>query len=134
MGKGDEMKKRPCVFLCGPITPRSATKNHAIEYLEHTRALIEVAAELICKGFAVYCPALDMHYWLTGNFQPTADDIYEQDISILLKMDAVFTVGDWSRSPNCSREIDVAWKANIPSFSSIDTIINWKEETWNGRN
>lgn len=124
------MRRRPTVFICCPITPRSEKENHAIEFLSNLRAGIEIAAELICKGFAVYCPALDMHYWLTGNFKTTAEDIYEQDISLLLKMDAIFTVGDWSSSPNCSREFEIAWKANIPCFSTVEEILSWKKNVW----
>lgn len=125
------MIERPTVFICQRITPRSETENHAMEFLRLIRKGIEVAAELIYKGFSVYCPALDLQYWLSGKYIPTAKDIYEQDISMLLKMDAIFLVGDWSASPNCCREHEEAGKANIPCFSQIDVMVNWKRQVWN---
>jgi hypothetical protein len=126
------MKKRPCVFIIIPITPRGEG-NHAIEFLENIDVGIDIASQLICEGFSVYCPALDFHYWLGRRRKPTADDIYEQDISILLKMDAVYTAPRWETSPNCKREMDTAWKNNIPCFCQIDVIKNWKETIWNKR-
>lgn len=124
------MHLRPTIFLIMPITPRGEG-NHAIEFLENINAGIDIASELICEGFSVYCPALDFHYWLGRKRKLTADDIYEQDISMLLKMDAIFTAPRWYTSPNCKREFDTAWNANIPAFASIETIKLWKEEVWN---
>lgn len=127
------MKIRPVVFVICLITPRSSEKNHALEFLENVRRAVEVSAELICSDFSVYCPALDFHYWLTGSHLPTAEDIYEQDLSMIRKMDAVFTVGDWTSSPNCKREFNLAWDLNIPAFSLIESIKHWKDKVWERR-
>ena len=127
------MKIRPTVFIIMPITPRNPEKNPAMEYLENCREGIRLAVQLIKEGFAPICPALDFSYWLSVTEGPTADEIYESDLSVLRKMDAVYTLGDWSSSPNCRRELHTAWAYNIPCFSDIKTFIHWKDQVFYGR-
>jgi len=122
------IKQRPCVFLIMPLTPRSADRNHALEFLANCRKGFEVATALICRGFAVYCPAMDMHLWLSGVEVPTAEDIYEQDLSLLARMDAAFLLPGWLRSQNCAREVELAHKLHIPCFITVEALQNWKKE------
>lgn len=120
------MIKRLTVFICGPMTPRSPDKNHAIEYLAHINKMIWIARELIREGFAPYCPGLDFSYWLGGGYMPTAEDIYETDIALLLQKDAVLTLEGWTSSENCKREVNIAWKNGIPTYASVTGLKAWR--------
>lgn len=121
------MKKRLCVFICQPLTPRSQTENHAIEYLRNVRRGIVVATQLIKEGFAVYCPALDLHFWLSMEEGPSAEDIYEQDLSLLSRMDAVVALPGYVLSPNCMQELNFANELRIPVFMNIKYLREWRD-------
>ena len=103
--------------------------NHAVEYLANCREGFAFAAKLVSKGFAAYCPATDMHLWLSCEpfDEPTINDIYEQDLSLLVKMDAVYTLPGWRQSENCQKEVDTARELHIPVFEELHKLIEWKE-------
>lgn len=124
------MKKRPVVFIVCPLTPRSTTENHAVEYLNYVRVAARAGAILLCNGFSVYCPANDFPYWLVTDNPPTAEDIYESDLNIIAKVDAVWAMGRFTQSENCMRELNYAEELGIPVFFTFIDLMEWKEKTW----
>ena len=108
-------KRRPFIFIIMPITPRDPKKHPALEYLEYLRRGFELSTVLIRRGYSVYCPATDFPYWLVNNTL-TTKDIYEQDLGVVVRSDAVFLAPGWSISVNCSKEKDIAASHGIPSF------------------
>jgi len=124
------MKKRPVVFITCPITPRSQTKNHAVEYLNNIQEAANYGAILLQKGFAVYCPANNFPFWLVNAPSPTLDDIYEADLNMLAKADVVVAIGKFVQSVNCRREIAYAEFLDIPVFYCPKDLERWKEEKW----
>lgn len=101
------MKKR--IYIAGPLTPRGLrwdAKNPAIEYLYNVRDMIAVSVKLMKKNWAVYCPALDYHFFLA--LEP-GDEITEpmiKGISLdwLEVCEAVLFIGAWKESKGSLEE------------------------------
>lgn len=122
--------KRPFLFLIMPITPRSETRNHAIEFLEHIREGIKIATKLIANGWAVYCPGTDFTYWFNSETILSLPDILEQDLEILKRCDVVYALPGWRESPNCAGEWNLAVEREIPHFDDWKDLMKWRREVW----
>lgn len=120
------MERRPFVFISMAITPRSNTKNHAIEFCENLFLGREIAVELIRNGFCVYCPSNDFLYFV-GDRTPEPEDIYKQDLAIIRRADAVLVISGERTSKNVRREIKFAESYGIPVYRDVPAILRDKE-------
>jgi hypothetical protein len=98
--------------------------NLAIEYCENVRRGTRLAVELLLAEYAVYCPFIDLPYWLLlqkGEELP-ARIIYKADLAMLERMDAVLLVPGWEGSYGVQGEIALAQSLGIPVFEDIEAL------------
>ena len=119
--------KRPRIYIAGPMNPRNG--GGAIEYLANCRRMIAVAVELIKKGFAPFCPAVDMLYFLNGEWaEPiTGDEIKAYSMAWLDGCAAILMLPGNEHSAGASAELFEAIRLGIPNFNSIDRLISFFE-------
>lgn len=118
------MKK---AYIAGPMTPhgnRSDTRNAAIEYLLNVRDLIAAAVALIRKGYAPYCPGIDLQYFLS---LPSGEMISEEcikDVSMafLEISDIIVLLPGWEASLGCRVEYSRSVELGMPSFYGIRSV------------
>ena len=115
--------KRPRIYIAGPMNPRNG--GGAIEYLANCRRMIAVAVELIKKGFAPFCPAVDMPYFIGGypGEAISGEEIKSYSLAWLPVCEAILMLPGSENSAGAQAEAMAAHVLNIPSFTSIDGII-----------
>jgi hypothetical protein len=113
------MTRRPRVYIAGPMNPKHG--GGAIEYLRNCHRMIELARELIKNGFAPFCPAVDMAYFLGGmdDETPTAEEIKSYSMAWIPVCEAVITTIGWTHSGGALAELDEAARLGIPHFKNI---------------
>src|SRR4030042_3963398 len=116
----------PLVFICMPITPRSQEENHALEFLENLRNGVDTAVVLIKAKCCVYCPATDFVYWLRSD-AITAEEIYQADLNLIPKCDALLMLKGVAESKNCMREIETANEHSLYISDDINELLAWRE-------
>jgi len=113
------------VFISGPITPRGKRKdtNHpAIEYILNCRDMIVVSNELMKKGWATYCPALDFLNFLLAGLDLPVEKIFENDLAWVDVSDAVLMVGLWQLSDGSMAECERALNKGIKVYFDIKDV------------
>ncbi len=111
------------IFVSGAITPTSPG-NHAIEFLANVREGIRLSIELLCAGYAVYCPFTDFHYWLqlpVGKCL-SVEMIYKADLAMLEVCDALLLVPGWEQSVGVRGEVQRAKELHIPIFTTLEEL------------
>jgi hypothetical protein len=117
------MTRRPRVYIAGPMNPKHG--GGAIEYLRNCHRMIEAARELIKNGFAPFCPAVDMAYFLGGmdDETPTAEEIKSYSMAWIPVCEAMLLMPGWKDSAGTLAEIAEAERlGSIPRFTSIDAL------------
>lgn len=112
-----------CIFVSGAITPTGGG-NVALEFLENIRKGIRLTIALIRAGYVVYCPFTDLLYWLClkeGEDIPV-HTIYQADLAMLERMDAVLLVPGWKNSYGVRGEVARANELGIPVFEDIEKL------------
>jgi hypothetical protein len=109
------MESRPVVFVCGPYRADSAW-----EIEQNVRRAEEVALYLWREGAVAVCP-----HAMTRYYQGAADDdLWLSGMRILLmRCDAVVTVGEWRQSEGSRLEVDVAAECGMPIFASVESLL-----------
>ena len=117
-------------YICGPMTPRGnrpEAPNPAIEYLLNLRAMIQAAIALINKGYAPYCPGLDMQYFLG---LPAGETISENIIkavsmAFLDVSDIIVLLPGWEASEGCQAEFTRAVElGGMPAYYGVGNVPN----------
>jgi hypothetical protein len=116
------MKHRPRVYIAGPMNPKHG--GGAIEYLRNCNRMIEAARALIKAGFAPFCPAVDMFYFIGGmdDETPTAEEIKSYSMAWLPGCDAILMMPGSENSAGANAELDAAVRLGIPHFKNIDAL------------
>jgi hypothetical protein len=115
------------IYIAGPMTPRGTrldTDNPAIEYLLNVRDLLHAAIAVIRKGWAPYCPGLDLQYFLSlpfGAVIPEAE-IKSISMSFLEISDAILLLPRWESSGGTQKEYRRAVELTMPLYFSIDEV------------
>jgi len=118
------------VYVAGPITPRGIkSTNPAIEYLLNLRDMAKVAVELILKGYAPFCPALDgLLFLVQGEGQRITEPQIKRFSKDWLEVcDAMLLIEGWQSSQGTAKEIEFAMAKGIPVFKSIQEIENFQQ-------
>jgi hypothetical protein len=118
------------IFISGPITPRGKrddTDHPAIEYILNCRDMIEASNELIRRGWATYCPALDFLNFLLAGTNLPIDDIFKIDLAWVEVSDAMLMVGNWRRSKGALAEHDRALKLGLSMYYSLEEVPNERD-------
>lgn len=119
------VKKIKRVYIAGPLTPRGIkSANPAVEYLLNIRDMARVAVELILKGYAPFCPALDGMLFLV---QRDGERITEPQIKRFSKdwleaCEAILLIDGWQKSEGTLKEIEFAKERGIPIFDSMEKL------------
>jgi hypothetical protein len=116
------MTRRPRVYIAGPMNPKHG--GGAIEYLRNCARMIEAARDLIKAGFAPFCPAVDMAYFLGGpdDETPTADEIKSYSMAWVSACEAVLLMPGWAISAGVWAELEEATRLNIPTFDEAGSL------------
>jgi hypothetical protein len=112
------------IYIAGPMNPRNS--GGAIEYLHNCNNMIDVARELIKMGFAPFCQAVDMLYFLNGSpdESPSSQEIKDVSIEWLKQCEAMLLMPGWRESPGTLAEIDVSSKLGpMPIFTEIEKLV-----------
>jgi len=114
-------------YLAGPMTPRgnrSDTQNAAIEYLFNVRDMLAAAVVLIGKGYAPYCPALDMQYFLSLRPGEMISEEIIKDVSIafLENSDILVLLPGWEVSAGCKAEYSKAVELGMPAYYDVKSV------------
>ena len=122
-------ERRPRIYIAGPMNPRNG--GGAIEYLGNCRRMIAAAVELIKKGFAPFCPALDLLYFLNGEWAEsiTGEEIKSYSMTWLPTCEAILMLPGSEHSSGASAELSEAIQLGIPVFNSIEPLIRLFEGT-----
>jgi hypothetical protein len=102
------MKK---IFIAGPYTLGDVAQN--------VKKAMDMANELINRGYAPYCPHLT-HFLHMNNWQPYQKWL-EIDLIFLEKCDAVLRIP--GESKGADGEVKRATELNIPIFYSIEDLL-----------
>jgi len=114
-------------YIAGPLTPRgnrTDTENAAIEYLFNVRDLVATAIQLIHKGYAPYCPALDFQYFLhlrSGEII-SEENIKNLSMAFLDISDIIVFIPGWEVSKGCQAEYSRAIELGMPLYDELDTV------------
>jgi len=114
-------------YIAGPLTPRgnrTDTDNAAIEFLFNVRDFISVALALIRKGYAPYCPGLDMQYFLhlrSGEII-SEECIKNLSMAFLDVSDIIVFLPGWEASKGCQAEYSRAIELGMPLYDELDTV------------
>lgn len=122
------------LYIAGPMTPRGTradTDNLAIEYILNVSDMIAAAKVAIAKGWAPYCPGLDMQYFLTQNGgTPISEaEIKAVSLAFLEVSDAILMLPRWETSPGSQAEYSRAVELGMPVYMSLEV----SDETSNPR-
>lgn len=112
------------IYIAGPLTPHDGG---AIEYLQNCRRMFEAAIWLIKHGFIPFCPALDMHYFLSApsdEEMPTGEEIKSYSLEWLKVCDAALLMPGWEKSGGAKKEIRIARKNDIPVFEKAEDLLS----------
>jgi hypothetical protein len=101
----------------------------AIEYLRNCARMIDAARELIKAGFAPFCPAVDMLYFIGGtdNQTITPDEIKAYSLAWLPACDCVLLMPGWMESKGTRAEVKEAKRLGLLIFGEgmIGRCIEW---------
>ena len=121
------MDLRPRIYVAGPMNAHNG--GGAIEYLGNCRRMIAASVELIKKGYAPFCPAVDMLYFLNGEWaEPiTGEEIKAYSLAFLPVCEAILMLPGSENSAGASAELMEAIRLGIPNFNNIDRLIAFFE-------
>ena len=107
-----------------PRGNRSDTQNAAIEYLFNVRDLISAAMKLIQKGYAPYCPGLDLQYFL--HLRPgetiSEEQIKNLSMAFLEVSDIIILLPGWVASVGCQAEYQRAIELGMPAYYGVESV------------
>lgn len=108
------------IYIAGPY------QGSLMEGLDHIRAGIRAATELMLSGYSPYCPFVDYHYDLMrrGDEKLSIEDYYQCSLAWLYVSNAMLVLPGWIKSKGVIAELKVAKKEGIPVFFSIDELRN----------
>ena len=91
------------IYIAGSLTPkgnRDDCQNAAIEYLLNCRDMIAAGVSLMKKGWAPFCPAQDMLYFLYLRPGESIGESAIKDMSLawLDASDAILLLPGWKKS------------------------------------
>jgi len=114
-------------YLAGPMTPRGKradTGNAAIEYLLNIRDLVHAAVVLVEKGFAPYCPALDLQYFLSLAPGKVIDEATIKAVSIAFLdiADCIVLLPRWETSPGSEAEYARACELGMLTYFGVEQV------------
>ena len=92
--------------------------------------MIEIARILIKKGFAPFCPAVDMLYFLGGADEEaiTSDEIKSYSLAWLPTCAVLFLMPGWRESAGTLSEIEEADRIGpLPIFTDIPSLCKYFE-------
>jgi len=106
-----------------------------IQVLENIRIGIRAGTELLLAGFAPFCAWLDHQYFfqLRDNEHIDEGHIKAYSIEWLGQCQAVLLLNGWWYSPGAQIEVSKAKEWGIPTFNSIEEIIEWRESINEGQ-
>lgn len=115
--------KRPRVYIAGPLNPHNG--GGAIEYLRNCHRMIEAARNLIKAGFAPFCPAVDMLYFIGGKDAETitTEEIKSYSMAWIPACEAMLMMPGWHDSAGAVAEFDYAFILSMPVFFSTETLL-----------
>jgi len=119
------------VYLAGPLTPRGIkSTNAAVEYLLNVRDMAKAAVDLILRGYAPFCPALDgLLFLVQGEGQRiTEPQIKRFSKDWLEACDAMLLIEGWQTSLGTAKEIEFAMAKGIPVFKSLQELEDFQKE------
>jgi hypothetical protein len=113
------MKK--CIYIAGALS------DSAVNYLYNVHKMMEVAESVRREGFSVYVPAIDLLMGIKFGYK-YYEDYFNNSQPWLVKADGVFLVPGWKQSTGTKREIDLAYKNNIPVFEQLNSMIEYYDK------
>lgn len=116
----------PRIYIAGPMNPKHG--GGAIEYLQNCNRMIEAARILIKSGFAPFCPAVDILYFIGGTDDevPTQDEIKSYSLAWLPACEALFLMPGWKDSSGTLSEIAESDRIGpLPIFTDIPSLCRY---------
>ena len=107
-----------------PRGQREDTANPAIEYLSNVRDMIQAALTAIDRGWAPYCPGIDLQYFLCRNGgNPLSEEkIKGVSMAFLDASDAILILPRWMTSQGCQSEYRRAVELKMPMYQGIENL------------
>jgi hypothetical protein len=118
-------KKIKYVYIAGPITPKSPTQNHALEYIENIGMMFRAWGAMLAAGLYPFCPAFDILGILVLPGQPTEEQIKNYSLAWLKKCDAIVLLPGWAKSSGARAEVKLAKKLGLRIFIDFREVIKW---------
>lgn len=109
------------IYICGPLTPKSHHKNHAIEYLGNVRVMLRAYNRLIGLGYAPYCPGMDFSGFLAG-VSVGEKKIKAVGLAWLENSDCMVLLRGWNRSRGCLAEIERAKELGMKIYLTVKEV------------
>ena len=105
------------IFIAGPYTGISRG-----EVEDNISLARDMAERLVEHKLAFICPHTN-----SSHMHDLADAGYWYDfyITILLKCDALITVGEWQKSVGATAEVATAERHQIPIFHDLAKLVRW---------
>ena len=105
----------------------SYSASNVIDVLKNIGRGEKVCAQLFFLGFAPFCPWHDKSYVMDlCDKEMTVQQFYDYSIAWLDVSDCMYVLSKSENSKGVKKEIEVAEKAGIPIFHTIEALLDWK--------
>lgn len=109
------------IYIAGKLS------DDACGYIRNLHRMCMWAVTVKGKGFSVFVPGLDfLMGFLIGHW--IYNDYFDNNQAWVECSDAIFLVPGWTESKGVQKELVLARKYNIPSFTNIEELVQWCDE------
>lgn len=96
----------------------------AVDYLLNVHKMMATAEEVRKAGYSIYVPAIDLIMGIAFGYTKY-EDYFNNSQPWLEVSDAIFLTPGWETSKGTEKEIQLAWKNDIPVFDDLLNMNNY---------
>ena len=96
----------------------------AVNYLLNVHKMMITAEEVRKAGYSIYVPAIDLLMGIAFGYTKY-EDYFNNSQPWLEASDAIFLTPGWETSKGTEKEIQTAWKNDIPVFDDLLSMNNY---------
>lgn len=96
----------------------------AVDYLLNVHKMMVTAEEVRKAGYSIYVPAIDLIMGIAFGYTKY-EDYFNNSQPWLEVSDAIFLTPGWETSKGTEKEIQLAWKNDIPVFDDLLNMNNY---------
>lgn len=96
----------------------------AVDYLLNVHKMMATAEEVRKAGYSIYVPAIDLIMGIAFGYTKY-EDYFNNSQPWLEASDAIFLTPGWETSKGTEKEIQLAWKNDIPVFDDLLNMNNY---------